>query len=47
MRLSVEKVKRDYNVGADQLSRFNDPNDYMPDPACFRYIDQYCGVLTQ
>lgn len=27
MRLSVEWVSRDDNVEADQLSRFNDPND--------------------
>ena len=46
MRLSVEWVSRDYNVEADQLSRFNDPNDYMLDPACFRYIDQLWGPHT-
>ena len=46
MRLSVEWVSRDYNVEVDQLSRFNDSNDYMLDPASFRYID-HCGTLTQ
>ena len=46
MRLSVEWVSRDYNVEADQLSRINDPNDYMLDPACFRYIDQLWGPHT-
>ena len=46
MRLSVEWVSRDDNVEADQLSRLNDPNDYMLDPACFRYIDQLWGPHT-
>jgi len=46
MHLSVEWVSRDYNMEADQLSRFNDPNDYMLDPACFRYIDQLWGPHT-
>jgi len=39
IRLSVEWASRDYNAEADQLSRFNHPNDYILDPACFRYID--------
>ena len=46
MCLSVGWVSRDYNVEVDQLSRFNDPNDYMLDPSCFRYIDQLWGPHT-
>ena len=46
MRLSVEWVRRDYNVEADQLSRLNDRNDYTLDPACSRYIDHLWGPHT-
>lgn len=46
MRLSVEWVSRDENVEADELSRIDDPNDYMLDPSCFRYIDDLWGPHT-
>ena len=46
IRLSVEWVSRDENVEADILSRFDDPNDYMLDPSCFRYIDEAWGPHT-
>jgi len=38
--LSVEWISRDENVEADDMSRFDDPNDYMLDPFCFRYINE-------
>ena len=46
IRLSVEWVSRDDNVEVDILSRFDDPNDYMLDPSCFRYIDEAWGPHT-
>ena len=38
MRLSVEWVSRAENMRADELSRLEDSNDFMLDPACFNYI---------
>ena len=35
MHLTVEWVSRDENTRADELSRLEDSNDYMLDPACF------------
>ena len=46
MRLSVEWVSRDENTRADELSRLEDCNDYMLDPACFNYIDALWGPHT-
>lgn len=46
MRLSVEWISRDENVEADEMSRFDDPNDYMLDPSCFRYINEVWGPHT-
>ena len=46
MRLTVEWVSRDENTRADELSRLEDSNDYMLDPACFNYIDALWGPHT-
>ena len=46
MRLTVECVSRDENTRADELSRLEDSNDYMLDPACFNYIDALWGPHT-
>ena len=46
MRLSVEWISRDENVEGDEMSRFDDPNDYMLDPSCFRYINEVWGPHT-
>ena len=46
MRLSVEWVSRDENTRADELSRLEDSNDYMLDPAYFNYIDALWGPHT-
>ena len=46
IRLSVEWVSRNDNSIADELSRVEDATDYMPDPKCFRYIDQLWGPHT-
>lgn len=46
IRLSVQWVSRDENTEADELSRIDDPNDYMLDPACFNYIDVSWGPHT-
>ena len=40
MRLAEERISRDENVEADDMSRFDDPNDYMLVPFCFRYINE-------
>ena len=46
MRLTVEWVSRDENTRADELSRLEDSNDYMLDPACFNYLDALWGPHT-
>ena len=46
VRLSVEWVCRDSNKVADELSRLDDPDDYMLDPVCFRTIDSAWGPHT-
>ena len=46
MRLSVEWISRDENVEAHEMSRFDDPNDHMLDPSCFRYINEVWGPHT-
>ena len=46
MRLTVEQVSRDENMRADELSRSEDSNDCMLDPACFNYIDALCSPHT-
>ena len=46
MRLTVEWVSRDENTKTDELSRLEDSNDYMLDPACFNYIDALWGPHT-
>ena len=44
--LQVEQVSRDENTRAKELSRLDDSNDYMLDPACFNYIKALCGLHT-
>lgn len=46
MHLSVEWISRGENVEADEMSRFDDPNDYMLDPSCFKYINKAWGPHT-
>ena len=46
IRLSVEWVCRDSNKTADDLSRLDDPDDYMLDPVCFRRFDTKWGPHT-
>ena len=46
MRLTVEWVSKDENMRADKLSRLENSNDYMLDPACFNYIDTWWGPDT-
>jgi hypothetical protein len=43
IRLTAEWVSRDANTTADSLSRLDDPDDYMLDPACFRMVDELWG----
>ena len=46
IRLTVEWVSRDENTRADELSRLEDSNDYMLDPACFNHTGTLWGPHT-
>ena len=46
IRLTVEWVSRDLNTRADELSRLDDPDDYMLDPSCFEAVDKVWGPHT-